>query len=230
MESLEVPGVDLTLAARATRASAVSLWEAARQGRIPDALVPPVTPAGHSDCIAVVDAAGNVVGMTHTINTASWGTTGINVGGVSIPDAAKFQQQQIANAGPGQRLPDPTSPLIVTRDGKPVVSIGSIGSGLHYKTLCALTSLLDFGMDPKEAIDAGALMDSFALHVQSVGEGEFDTELIAAVEAMGQEFRVDSGTAMAGGRGYLVVVGIDPATGRLEGAAPGEFLGGTEGY
>ena len=46
MESVEVPGVDLTLAARATRASAVALWEAARQGRIPDALVPPVTPAG----------------------------------------------------------------------------------------------------------------------------------------------------------------------------------------
>ncbi|MYB07317.1 MAG: hypothetical protein F4Y24_13280 [Gemmatimonadetes bacterium] len=230
MESLEVPGVDLSLAARATRASATALWEAAREGRIPDALVPPVTPAGHSDCIAVVDSAGNVVGMTHTINTASWGTTGINVGGVSVPDSAKFQQQQIANVGPGVRLPDPTSPLIVTRDGVPVVSIGSIGSGLHYKTLCALTSLLDFGLDPKEAIDVGALMDSFALDVQSVGEGEFDPELIAAVEAMGQEFRVDSGAAMAGGRGYLVVVGIDPGTGRLEGAAPGEFLGGAEAY
>jgi gamma-glutamyltranspeptidase/glutathione hydrolase len=232
MESLEVPGVDLSLPTRHTRATAEALWKAAQDGRIPSALVPGGTPSDHSEGIAVVDRWGNVVAMTHTINTGAWGNTGINVDGISIPDSAKFQQVQIANAGPGVRLPDPTSPLIVTRDGKPVISIGSIGSGLHYKTLCALTSMLDFDMDPKEAIDIGALMDSFAItgDVQAIGEGEFEPALISAVEAMGQQFRIDDEAHMGGGRGYLVVAAIDPETGRLEAACPGEFYGGAEAY
>ena len=230
MESAEVPGVDLSLESRPKKTTAEALWRAARRGQVPDALLPSGAASDHSDGIAVVDRWGNVVGMTHTINTGTWGNTGINVGGVSIPDSAKFQQQQIAHAGPGRRLPDPTSPLIVTRDGRPVVSIGSIGSGLHFKTLCALTSLLDFGMGPKEANDTGALTDAFAIDTQAIGEGEFDPEVIQAVEAMGQTFRVDSGSAMGGGRGYLVIIGIDPETGQIRGSAPGEFLGGAMSY
>ena len=144
----------------------------------------------------------------------------------------KFQQVQITKAGPGERLPDPTSPLIVTRDGKPVITIGSIGSGLHYKTLCALTSMLDFGKNPKEAIDIGCLMDSFAPlgNIQAIGKGEFDPALIKQVETMGQKFRVDDEKRMGTGRGYIVVIRIDPETGRVEGACPGEFYGGVEAY
>jgi len=232
MESLEVPGIDLSLPTRHTRGTAEALWRAAQDGKIPSALMPDGAPSDHSDGIVVVDQWGNVVAMTHTINTGTWGNTGINVDGISIPDSAKFQQVQIVNAGPGVRLPDPTSPLIVTRDGKPVISIGSIGSGLHYKTLCVLTSMLDFGMDPKEAIDIGALMDSFALtgDLQAIGEGEFDPALIEAVETMGQQFRIDDEQMMGTGRGYVVVAAIDPETGRLEAACPGEFYGGAEGY
>lgn len=230
MESLQVPGVDLSLASRPRKSTAEALWQAAQRGQVPQALLRARTGSDHSDGVAVVDRQGNVVAMTHTINTSAWGTTGINVDGVSIPDSAKFQQRQIANAGPGARLPDPTSPLIVTRGGKPTISIGSIGSGLHYKTLCVLSSMLDFGMDPKQAIDTGALMESFTPQVQLIGEGEFDPGLIQAVTAMGQDFRVAKGAEMSSGRGYMVVIGIDPATGRLSGAIPGEFLGGAEGY
>lgn len=230
MESKEVPGIDLSLASRSKKSVAEALWQAAQEGRIPDALLPPPTPSDHSDGLAVIDAKGNVVAMTHTINTGAWGSTGINVGGISIPDSAKFQQQQMANAGPGQRLPDPTSPLIVTRDGQPVLAFGSIGSGLHWKTLCALSSALDFGMDPKQAIDTPALMDSFSVDVQAVAEGEFDPALIKSVEAMGQAFRVDSGLKVTAGRGYLVALARDPQSGELSGAIPGEFLGGAEAY
>jgi len=232
MESREVPGIDLRLESRHMRNTAEALWKAAQEGKIPWALMPEGSPTAHSDGIAVVDQWGNVAAMTHTINTSTWGNAGINVDGISIPDSAKFQQVQIANAGPGERLPDPTSPLLVTKDGNPVLSIGSIGSGLHYKTLCVLTSMLDFGMNPKEAIDIGCLMDSFAPlgNIQAIGKGEFDPSLIEKVEAMGQKFRVDDEKRMGTGRGYVVVIRVDPKTGRLEGACPGEFYGGAEGY
>jgi len=232
MESREVEGVDLSLPLRYKRSTAEALWRAAQDGRIPWALMTEGRPSVHSDGIAVADQWGNVVAMTHTINTSVWGNTGINVDGISIPDSAKFQQVQIAKAGPGKRLPDPTSPLIVLRDGKPVISIGSIGSGLHYKTLCVLTSMLDFDMNPKQAVDIGCLMDGFAPagDIQAVGEGEFDPDLIEAVEAMGQKFRIDDEKRMGSGRGYVVVIAIDPGSGSLEGTCPGEFFGGAEGY
>ncbi len=230
MESKEVPGIDLSLAERYRKSTAEALWQAAQEGRIPDALLPPPTPSDHSDGLAVIDAQGNVVAMTHTINTGAWGSTGINVGGISIPDSAKFQQQQIANAGPGQRLPDPTAPLIVTQEGRPVLAFGSIGSGLHWKTLCALSSALDFGMDPKQAIDTPALMDSFSVETAAIADSEFDPSLIQAVEAMGQAVRVDSGLKVTGGRGYLVALARDLQSGEISGAIPGEFLGGAEAY
>jgi len=53
---------------------------------------------------------------------------------------------------------------------------------------------------------------------------------IRPVEAMGQKFRVDDEKRMGTGRGYVVVIRVDPKTGRLEGACPGEFYGGAEGY
>ncbi|MBN1221825.1 MAG: gamma-glutamyltransferase [Candidatus Aminicenantes bacterium] len=232
MESKEVPGVDLRLPSRYKRSTAEALWQAAQNGKIPWALMPKGKPSAHSDGIVAIDQWGNLVAMTHTINTGTWGNTGINVGGISIPDSAKFQQVQIANAGPGMRLPDPTSPLIVMRGSKPVIAIGSIGSGLHYKTLCVLTSMLDFGMNPKEAIDIGCLMDSFSAagNLQAIGKGEFEPEIIEDVRKMGQSFRIDHEQRMGLGRGYLVVIFIDPETGRIEGACPGEFFGGAEGY
>jgi len=49
----------------------------------------------HSDAIVAVDRWGNVAALLHTINTVSWGETGIFVDGVSIPDSGAIQQQTI---------------------------------------------------------------------------------------------------------------------------------------
>ena len=43
--------------------------------------------AVHSDANVVVDASGNMAVLLHSINTLNWGTTGIFVDGVSIPDS-----------------------------------------------------------------------------------------------------------------------------------------------
>ena len=58
--------------------------------------------------------------MIHTINTAGWGTTGIFVDGVSIPDSGAQQQRSMLAVGPGGRMPDHGVPLIGLRDGRPV--------------------------------------------------------------------------------------------------------------
>ena len=82
----------------------------------------------HSAAVVAVDRWGNIAAVVHSINTVGLSRAGIMVDGISIPDSAWFQQKQILRAGPGNRLPDPTNPCIITRDGKPFLGSSSIGS------------------------------------------------------------------------------------------------------
>ena len=155
--------------------------------------------------------------MVHSINTVSWGMTGIFVDGISIPDSAAHQQAQIAAAGPGARLPDATNPGIVMRDGAPLLAYGSIGMGLHQKTIQALHSILDFGYSPEEAASAPAFgspeFTSTGLTERtSIVEGRFDPEVVAAANAMGANLYEDD-LLQGGWSGAM----IDPDTGERSG-------------
>ena len=189
---------------------------------------------GHSDGVVAVDRFGNVAAVVHTINTTSWGETGMFVDGVSIPDAACFQQQQIAVAGPGNRLPDPTSPLLVFKDGKPVLASSSIGAGLHQLMIQCLVSVLDHGMKPKAAIDAPAFafpeFGTMGGSTARVPLGAFDTKLIENLRGMGQPVKELDTSAVRSFKGYWVGIWIDPETGALHGGAPGDLNGGVLGY
>ncbi len=115
--------------------------------------LPMPKPSEHSDAVVAVDEAGNVAAILHTINTAGWGTTGLFVDGVSIPDSAAGQQQAVANAGPGGRIADHGPPLIVTRDDKPVLASSATGSGnVNASWQCVLNCLAN-GLSPQQAAD-----------------------------------------------------------------------------
>ena len=85
----------------------------------------------HSAGVIAVDGQGNMAAVLHTSNTLIWGTTGIFVDGVSIPDSAAFQQSQIVRIKPGDRLPDTTNPVIVLKNDKPFLASSTIGYALH---------------------------------------------------------------------------------------------------
>lgn len=212
----EVPGVDMSLEGRLGKAHGGALWAALQAGDIPFARPPQPVPV-HSDTIATVDQWGNMLGMVHSINTVSWGMTGIFVDGISIPDSGAHQQAQIAAAGQGVRLPDPTNPGIVMRDGVPLLAFGSIGMGLHQKTIQALHSILDFGYSPEEAASAPAFgspeFTSTGLTERtSIVEGRFDPEVVAAANAMGANLYEDD-VLQGGWSGAM----IDPDTGKRSG-------------
>jgi len=85
-------------------------------------------------------------------------TAPIVVDGVSVNDSASLQHNQLALTGPGKRLPGPTNPVIVFKNGKPYLAGSSMGSGVHSKTTQCMISVLDFGMNPEQAIEAPYLM------------------------------------------------------------------------
>lgn len=184
---------------------------------------------GHSSSIVAVDRDGNIAAVLHSINTVIWGEGGLVIGGVSIPDAACFQQYLISVTGPGKRMPTQTEPVIVLKDGRPVLATSAIGAAIDYDTIRVLFSALDFGMDPREALDAAGILAAVDER-ERVTEGEYSEALIKAVAELGMELEVVDGRAASRFRGSGVMLAIDPETGRVTGCASAISNGGALVY
>jgi len=223
-EAMRALGLDFSLASRLTKESARKLWQAIQAGRIPE-VTPPHAPAPmHSDSIVAIDQWDNMAAVVHSINTVSWGATGIFVDGISIPDSAAFQQAAIVQAGPGSRLPDPTNPGLIVKHGRPVMAFGSIGSGLHIRTVGALISVLDYGRTPQQAINEPSLgsFEFGGVGSLAVGANEMAPQHLQAVRDLGQDVTENDPL-----RGYWLGIQIDPDTRELHGGTIRELaLGG----
>jgi gamma-glutamyltranspeptidase/glutathione hydrolase len=220
-------GLDLSLESRVTKQHAAKLWELMRTGKMPLVPAMPTLPV-HSDAVIAIDRWGNIASVCHSINAVSWGATGINVDGVSIPDSASFQRAEIARVKPGSRLPDPTNPGLIVRDGKPFMGFSSIGAGLHVRTVGALVNVLDFDMTPQQAINEPSLgmfvfgMPGEAAPPLVVGTKDFSPAFIERVGKLGQKL-VENDSL----RGYWLGIQVDRKTGELHGGAIRELaLGG----
>ncbi len=179
----------------------------------------------HSDGIVAADSYGNVVAMLHTINTASWGSTGIFVDGISIPDAACKRQKQLAQVGAGNRVPTTTNPLLALKQGKPVLASACIGRGLHESSLLRIHNVLDHGLGPREAIDAPLFLSmDFNTYPQGerrlthhvICEDDFSDGVFDGVEALGQPLtKVPRGDFS--NSGFWVGITLDPSSGLKKG-------------
>ena len=232
------PGRDFSPQARVTKEHARWLWEQMQRGELPFTKKPSGTSAAkgrpaHSSGVVAVDRWGNVAAVTHSINTVVWGNTGIFVGGMSIPDSASFQQEAIKRAGPGHRLPEPMTPLIVARDGRPVLASTAIGGGLHQRNIQVLAGILEFGSSAQAAVDAPAFLSpdwTGSSSVAQVPEGSFDAKVLLGVKALGQEVKQLDLPKRAMFIGYWAGIEIDPQSGPLRGAGTAEQPSYAEGY
>lgn len=108
--------------------------------------------------ICVVDAAGNVVSQTQTcIGTISGfgvaGSTGVLMG---YPLQWFDTRSDAPNSlEPGKRPLTNMTPMIVERDGRPVLSVGAPGSRRITNAVAQVAlNVMEFGMGPQEAISA----------------------------------------------------------------------------
>ena len=117
---------------------------------------------------SIVDAAGNAVSVTYTLN--SWfgaarvaGDTGILMNNEmddftakpGVPNNYGLIQGDANAIAPGKTPLSSMSPTIVTKDGKVVMVVGSPGgSRIITITLEAILNVVDHGMTIQEAIDA----------------------------------------------------------------------------
>src|SRR5262249_20559237 len=168
-------------------------WRGLPKGMQQAAVVSP-----HTDGLVVVDQWGNMAVMNHTINSMLWGKTGLFVDGISIPDSASFQGDEMAKVGPGNRLATGMCPLIVCRDSKPFLGSAATGGGSHAKTLQMLANILDFGMDPQTSVDTPTFVGWGAGQVE---RNMFEPAVLAGLRKMGLRVEIISPKQAAISRG-----------------------------
>jgi gamma-glutamyltranspeptidase/glutathione hydrolase len=190
--------------------------------------------ASHSDFVVTADADGNLAAVCHSINTALWGTTGIVVDGIAIPDPATFQQSALARLAPGAHLPMPINPAVALRDGRPVLACSSMGAGMHAVAVQQLNSMLRLGADIYTAvgqplihakdIDVDA---SIAARVADLDptqpvsravDDRFDPALLDAVRERGQLISARAKSDPTLPRGYWGAIATGDTTPRYRGA------------
>ncbi len=217
------PGIALSDSARLLKETSTALWKRMEQG-VKLAQYAPVGPK-HSDTVVAIDQWGNMTAITHSINTVTWGNEAIVVDGISIGDAAWFQQAQIKLAGPGNRLPAPIEIGILQKNGKPFLPFASMSTGLHQQTVQSLVNIIAHGMDVEEAVNAPCLLmpevdatvPTTPKYTVRIMEGAFPDTVLAQSGLPVKQIP-------AGERRYTqgLWVGIqrDPQTGKLKAVSP----------
>ena len=176
--------------------------------------VPAMPHDQHSEAIVIVDQWGNVAAITHTINTELWGDTGIVVDGIPIADAAGNQQAQLQRVRPGQQVPNSMAPVIVLRDGKPLLAMSSVGVSLVPETLRLLVLTLGHHLDPSTALASPPLLldirplqpgENPLSRTELVPQGVYTPQFLTALHALGVETTPWPLGKVEGTRGTVVI-------------------------
>jgi gamma-glutamyltranspeptidase/glutathione hydrolase len=171
----------------------------------------------HTTSFSVADGEGNVVCITQSLG-AKFGCGVVVPGyGVCLNNFLYWGEVDPRGANalrPGGQLALPMAPSIATRNGKPVLALGTPGSyGICQTQPQALVQHVDFGLGIQDAIDAprARLLDGRLVQVES----RIDGATIAALCERGHAAETAAAwtTAVGGMQGIV----IDPDTGVMTG-------------
>jgi gamma-glutamyltranspeptidase / glutathione hydrolase len=191
----------------------------------------------HTTHFSVVDAAGNAVASTYTLNN-SYGSGVTSTAGFllndemddfttqpGVPNALFGLIQSEANAiAPGHRPLSSMTPTILVRDGKLSFVTGSHGGPtIISATLLSVLNWMRLGMDAQAAINAPRFHHQWMPDVILM-EKDFPASLESALNAQGYQ------TRRRGHIGLVNAIGIDPKTGERLGAADPRDNGAAVGY
>jgi gamma-glutamyltranspeptidase/glutathione hydrolase len=191
----------------------------------------------HTTHFSVVDAAGNAVASTYTLND-SYGSHATSSAGFLLndemddfttqpgaPNALYGLMQSEANAiAPGHRPLSSMTPTILLRDGKLSLVTGSPGgSRIISATLLSILNWMRLGMEPQAAINAPRFHHQW-LPDEILMERAFPDSMESALNARGHA------TRRVGYMGIVNAIAIDAITGDRLGAADPRHDGAAVGY
>jgi len=191
----------------------------------------------HTTHFSVVDAAGNAVASTTTLNN-SYGSHVTSSAGFllndemddfttqpGVPNALFGLMQSDANAiAPRHRPLSSMTPTIVLRDGKLSFVTGSPGGPTIISvTLLSILNWMRLGMEAQAAINAPRFHHQW-LPDRILMERDFPASIESALNARGHE------TKRVNRMGLVNAIAIDPATNDRLGAADPRHEGSAQGY
>lgn len=192
------PGHDFSLSSRLRKEKSRLIWELINSGewhQIENEILQQrnlYRQIPHTAAVVAVDSMGNAAAVVHTINTYAWGTTGIFVDGVSIPDSGAIRQLRMASVGAGAYLPDNENPCLVTRYGRPFLVCGSTGGGQHAETIQNIYNILTFDHDPLTSLNTVKFLNHNDQNIRShnILRHSFPRDILDAVRDMGQALSI----------------------------------------
>jgi gamma-glutamyltranspeptidase/glutathione hydrolase len=190
----------------------------------------------HTTHFSVVDAAGNAVASTYTLND-SYGSHVTSTAGFllndemddfttqpGVPNSFGLIQSEANAIAPSHRPLSSMTPTILLRDAKLSFVTGSPGGPTIISvTLLSILNWMRLGMDAQAAINAPRFHHQW-LPDKLLLEKDFPAGLETALNARGHE------TLRRGHIGLVNAIGIDPATGERLGAADPRDQGAAVGY
>ncbi|QNI31108.1 gamma-glutamyltransferase [Alloacidobacterium dinghuense] len=174
---------------------------------------------------SVVDAEGNAVAVTTTLNN-NFGSdvTAEKLGFLlndemddfaskqGVPNMYGLIQGPANSIAPGKRPLSAMTPTIVLKDGRVAMVLGSPGGGRIITTVANIfLSVADQGMNVQAAVDAPRFHHQYLPDVLSLEPG-FTDSTVEGLRALGYHVNVAKGHWSDG-----ECIAVDPATGDLEG-------------
>jgi gamma-glutamyltranspeptidase/glutathione hydrolase len=209
----------------------------------PPAMVPHET--NHTTHYSVMDADGNAVSVTTTIN--DWFGSRVTADGLGfllndemddfsskpgVPNSDGLLQSEMNSIGPGKRPLSSMTPTIVVRGGKTVMVLGSPGSSKIITTVAnVLMGVVDYGMNIEEAVNAPRFHHQWMPDVVNV-EQWFSPDTLNLLQHMGYKIEIGLhyGTDVAPYWSEAECIAVDAKTGDRLGAVDGRSGGKAVGY
>jgi len=151
---------------------------------------------------SIVDSKGNAVSVTYTLN--DWFGAKVTAGGtgvllndemddftakLGVPNIYGLVQGEANAIAPGKRPLSSMSPTIVTKDGKPVMVVGSPGgSRIITVVLHTIINVIDYGMNVQEAVDAPRFHQQWLPNTTNLETFAVSPDTTKILEGMGHVF------------------------------------------
>ncbi|HEX3093342.1 MAG TPA: gamma-glutamyltransferase [Candidatus Angelobacter sp.] len=206
----------------------------------PAALHPPYTgpESNNTTHYSVVDAQGNAVAVTTTLND-SFGAavTAGKLGFVlndemddftskpGVPNQYHLIQGEANAIAPGKRPLSAMAPTIVLKDGKLFMVLGSPGGPRIISTVAnILMGVIDYGLDIQQAVNAPRFHHQWQPDEIDIEKTGISPDTIKLLQARGHKIKTE--TYWSDGE----CIAVDPKTGELLGAPDGRNGGKVVGY
>jgi gamma-glutamyltranspeptidase/glutathione hydrolase len=151
---------------------------------------------------SIIDKWGNAVSVTYTLNDwfgakVTAAKTGVLLNNemddftikAGVANQYGLVQGEANAIAPGKRPLSSMSPTIVTKDGKPVMVLGTPGGSRIITTvLLTMINVIDYGMDIQQAVDAPRFHQQWLPDVTNLEPDAIDSETLMIMEGWGQEF------------------------------------------